>query len=234
METVRNYAPVLHEYLEEMKELSDAEFGRLIRSLLAYSRDGIPIALNGNERFFTVRVMNCEDRFQQAFKTSDETRSAAGKAAAHARWNKNASACDDMRTDANGCDRIRSDAIDAFQTKPNQTKPSNNTGENAPAHKRGEYGWVKLTDAQYEKLLKDLGQEELERCIRYVDESAQNTRNRNGWKDWNLTIRKCSREGWGLKGQQQKPKQYTTAEQYQAPKSVDADQMEEIRRQFGI
>ena len=93
---------------------------------------------------------------------------------------------------------------------------------------------MKLTDAQYEKLLKDLGQEELDRCIRYVDESAQNTRNRNGWKDWNLTIRKCSREGWGLKGQQQKPKQYTTAEQYQAPKSVDADQMEEIRRQFGI
>lgn len=64
-------------------------------------------------------------------------------------------------------------------------------------HKYGEYGWVKLTDAQYAKLLKDLGQEELDRCIRYVDTSAQGNRNKNKWSDWNLIIRRCAREGWG-------------------------------------
>lgn len=66
-------------------------------------------------------------------------------------------------------------------------------------HKYGSYGWVRLTDDQYAKLVKDLGQAEVDRCIAYVDESAQSNGNKNKWKDWNLVIRKCSREGWGRK-----------------------------------
>ena len=65
--------------------------------------------------------------------------------------------------------------------------------------KHGEYGWVRLTDEQYSKLLKELGPAELERCIAYVDESAQSSGNKNKWKDWNLVVRKCHREGWGLR-----------------------------------
>ena len=65
-------------------------------------------------------------------------------------------------------------------------------------HKRGKYGWVRLTDEEMERLTQDLGAEELARCIAYVDESAQATNNRNGWKDWNLVIRKCSRGQWGI------------------------------------
>ena len=91
------------------------------------------------------------------------------------------------------------------------------------AHAHGEYGWVKLTDAQYDKLLQDLGKEELDRCIRYVDESAQKTTNRNGWKDWNLTIRNCSRDKWGLdKKGSSKPKQFVTAAEYVPPKPVSS------------
>ena len=65
-------------------------------------------------------------------------------------------------------------------------------------HKRGKYGWVRLTDEEMERLTQDLGAEELARCIAYVDESAQATNNRNGWKDWNLVIRKCGRGQWGI------------------------------------
>ena len=78
-------------------------------------------------------------------------------------------------------------------------------------HKYGEYGWVQLTDSQYDKLLQELGQAELDRCISYIDESAQSSGNKNRWKDWNLVIRRCHREGWGLRrqsyGQAQAPKQ---------------------------
>lgn len=70
------------------------------------------------------------------------------------------------------------------------------------AHKYGAYGWVKLTDSQYSKLLKELGPAELERCITHVDESAQSTGNKNKWKDWNLVVRRCHRDGWGLHRQQ--------------------------------
>lgn len=66
-------------------------------------------------------------------------------------------------------------------------------------HKHGQYGWVQLSDEEYSSLLCSLGETELNRCITYVDESAQSNGNKNRWKDWNLVIRKCHREGWGLK-----------------------------------
>lgn len=65
-------------------------------------------------------------------------------------------------------------------------------------HKRGEHGYVVLSDEEYAKLTNDLGEAELLRCIAYVDESAKVTGNKNGWKDWNLVIRKCNRMGWGV------------------------------------
>ena len=49
-----------------------------------------------------------------------------------------------------------------------------------------------------DRLTRDLGPDELARCITYVDEAAQTTGNKNKWKDWNLVIRKCSKGRWGL------------------------------------
>lgn len=69
-------------------------------------------------------------------------------------------------------------------------------------HKYGQYGWVRLTDEEYERLQRALGDDELRRCITYVDESAQTTHNRNEWNDWNLVLRKCHRERWGVGRQQ--------------------------------
>ncbi len=62
----------------------------------------------------------------------------------------------------------------------------------------GQYGWVKLTDEQYIRLSNELGEAELKRCIDYVDESAQSTGNKNHWRDWNLVVRRCHRDKWGL------------------------------------
>lgn len=63
----RNYAALFHEYLEEMADLTDAEFGRLARALLVYSRTGEFPALNGNERLFKRRVIMQEDRAQESY-----------------------------------------------------------------------------------------------------------------------------------------------------------------------
>lgn len=81
------------------------------------------------------------------------------------------------------------------------------TGADAPAHsekktversKYGEFGWVRLSDVEHANLTTALGEDELSRCITYVDESAQKTSNKNEWKDWNLVIRNCHRDKWGL------------------------------------
>lgn len=69
----------------------------------------------------------------------------------------------------------------------------------APARQRyGSFGWVRLTENEYKRLVTDFGETEAQRCIAYIDEAAQSTGNKNKWRDWNLVIRKCHREGWGL------------------------------------
>jgi hypothetical protein len=82
----RDYAAVPHEYREEMSDLSDAEFGRLMRFLLDYSRSGTAAALRGNERFCAKRVMAEEDRHRRSYEELAGARAKAGRAGAAARW----------------------------------------------------------------------------------------------------------------------------------------------------
>lgn len=89
---------------------------------------------------------------------------------------------------------------------------------------RGAFGWVRLTDDEYNRLLNDLGEDEVKRCIAYVDESAQTTGNKNKWRDWNLVVRKCSRQGWGLPQGRQGINANT------GPRQMDEDETAAIRR----
>lgn len=118
-------------------------------------------------------------------------------------------------------DTARDTAEDTINKhKPNKTKPNEiieSVSTDAPTptpdpavvsnhktktrHKYGEYGWVQLTDEEYERLLDQYGQQTVDYYIRYIDESAQQTGNKNKWKDWNLTIRKAIRDQWGNYGQ---------------------------------
>lgn len=77
--------------------------------------------------------------------------------------------------------------------------PAEDEHPDAVRRKYGTYGWVRLSDDERDRLLDDLGEAELTRCITYVDESAQSNGNKNKWKDWNLVIRKCSRDRWGIR-----------------------------------
>jgi len=76
--------------------------------------------------------------------------------------------------------------------------------------KHGEYGWVCLTDEELNRLIKDHGKETVDYYIGYIDESAQQTGNKNKWKDWNLTIRKAIRGGWGRPPSNNEPIDGTT------------------------
>lgn len=60
----------------------------------------------------------------------------------------------------------------------------------------GEYGWVKLTPAQYRRLEKLMGFATLQKCIDYVDRSAQTTNNKNRWSDWDVLLRRCYEGKW--------------------------------------
>lgn len=82
---------------------------------------------------------------------------------------------------------------------PAAAQPSS-ASEKTVRKKYGKYHWVKLSEQELEALRQDLGDDEVKRCITYIDELAQANRNKNGWQDWNVVIRKCSRDGWGIRG----------------------------------
>ena len=106
-------------------------------------------------------------------------------------------------------DRLGKDSVGKGSIESTADKPPAPT--KPPRKSHGEFGWVKLTDEEYNRLLNDLGEAEVSRCIAYVDESAQSTGNKNKWKDWNLVLRRCHREGWGL-NQRQPPKKPNSRE----------------------
>lgn len=84
----RNYAALPHEYIEEFKELTYEEIGRLVSALLHYSATGEDIKPEGNERFLWRRVVTQEDRFQESYDEVSNARREAGRKGAQSRWGK--------------------------------------------------------------------------------------------------------------------------------------------------
>ena len=81
----------------------------------------------------------------------------------------------------------------------NILKEENNIKEER--HKYGEYGWIRLTNSQYEKLCKEHSKDYIDFVISKIDEYVQSNGNKNKYKDWNLVVRKAIREKWScLKG----------------------------------
>ena len=182
--------------------LSNEQFGILMRAVLAYRfrgevYTGDDVAIDIAFQFVASQV----DR-------SEETKVNRSKAAS-SRWD--ASECKPMQSDASECKPMQSDTpihSNPIHSNPILSSPEESEAGNPPpppappkpARKSyGRFGWVKLTDEEYNRLSNDLGEAEVKRCIAYVDESAQTTGNKNKWRDWNLVVRKCHREGWGRK-----------------------------------
>lgn len=105
----RTYVALLHEYLEEMEELTDEEFGRLCRGLLRYSATGEVFEPSGNERFFVRHVMAQEDRHQESYERISKARSEAGKKGMASRWG--------ITTD-NKCNQTKTDTKTKTDSSP--------------------------------------------------------------------------------------------------------------------
>ena len=198
---------------QSTRRLTNEQFGVLMRAILAYRfrgeiYDGDDMAVDIAFQFIASQV----DR-------SEETKVNRSKAAS-SRWEKDndTNAYNDVQSDTNAYNDVQSDTpIHSIPIHSIPILSSSNEREagepplpppKPPARKSyGKFGWVKLTDEEYHRLLNDFGEAEVKRCIAYVDESAQTTGNKNKWRDWNLVVRKCHREGWGRKNQNYQPAQ---------------------------
>jgi hypothetical protein len=188
----REYFNAYHSYLDSIDPLSDAERGRLFTACLVYSKTGESPDLRGNERFVFAGMKSQIDRDCERYQEMCET------------YRENA-----MRRQAtanHGKPRQATAHKEMDKEMDTEKEKKRESSADKPRHARGSHGYVKLTDAEYERLIADLGEKELSRVIAYVDESAQISHNKNKWTDWNLVLRKAAREGWGLKSSTGAPK----------------------------
>lgn len=175
-------------------KMTDAQFGVLMRSVFEYRFEGR--AYEGDDLAVDVSfrtVAGQIDRYAEICETNSS----------------NAKGEEDSVTETN---EIQGNTAERSQNRqntppnpipnpypfPNSSKDK--TAEKPPTPVRKEfsrYGWVKLTQEEYDRLVADWGEAEARRCIAYVDESAQSTKNKNKWRDWNLVVRRCHRDGWG-------------------------------------
>lgn len=194
----REYFCAYHSYLKSVEPLNDAECGRLFRSCLEYSMTGAEPELRGNEKFVWPMIQQQIDRDREKYNAFCEKQ----RGNIQKRWDttvyggKSGIPDDTKHTKTKAKEKEKEISANA-DTHP-VVPPTDFAPPDKPEkHKYGEYGWVRLTDAERERLDADLGAEEAQRCIRYIDEAAQSSGNKNKWRDWNLVIRRCSRERWG-------------------------------------
>lgn len=197
------------------KKMTDAQFGELMRAVMAYRWRGE--AYSGDDIAIDIAFQFLSNQVDRG-----EAAKAAKTKAAKDRWDKKPDAepmhsdADRMQNDADECRGVKDDApilsvSSPIQSNPIQSCPKESKADKLPAPTKkatektsfGEFGWVKLTDDEYNRLLNDLGEAEVKRCISYVDESAQTTGNKNKWRDWYLVIKRCHKQGWGLDQRQQ-------------------------------
>ena len=185
----RNYAALKHEYLEEMDILTDEEFGRLCRALLAYSRDGTPIELTGMERAYAKRVMKQEDQFQESYEQACATRRENGKKGGRPKKNQPVNSENQenqpVSEKPNGFEENQMVSEETEKTKSKSKSKSNisssedidvHAQESSPKVQWAEF--VSMTNAEHDKLVSTYGAVDTARMIEILD----NYKGQNGKK----------------------------------------------------
>lgn len=166
-------------FWEAIRELSAKDKTAVICSICAYVFDEEVPALSGTSKAI--------------FSLIKPTLDSSAKKAANGKLGGSKSKANDKQT---AREKEKEDEVEKEGEIENECSPPISPPRPA-RQKHGQYGWVLLTPEEHDRLMQDLGAAELDRCIRYIDEAAQSSGNKNKWKDWNLVIRRCSREGWG-------------------------------------
>lgn len=79
--------PLYHNYLDDLSGYSDAEFGRLMRALLRFSRDGAePEGLRRKELLVWPMLRGNAERAREQYEKLRLQRSLAGMKGAESRW----------------------------------------------------------------------------------------------------------------------------------------------------
>lgn len=103
--------------------------------------------------------------------------------------------------------RIRQEEQKALQCNEDVTKCNDNKEKEKEKNKErnkekkikesyGTYGRVKLTTDEYLRLVNEFGEDFIKNQIDLLDEYVQSNNNKNGYKDFNLVLRRSIRDKW--------------------------------------
>lgn len=183
----REYFCAYHSYRAWMEMLSDAEKGRLFDALLLYSETGEQLSLSGKEAATFPAMKWNIDRDSKSYDETAET-------SRYERIQSNTTVYETYQGKGEIKGELKEKVLSNESTKKNAA--ASTAGEK---EKYGEYGWVRLTPEEYSRMANEFGADTVKKYIQIVDELAQQTGNKNKWKDWNLTVRKAIRNQWGGK-----------------------------------
>ena len=189
-----DYAPLWNRYLEmfEDAELTEQQVGALTLAMLKYQKRGErPTNLDSWCKVLWSVIhqdLKCARLKYDAAVANGKKGGRPRKARAEKTEENQEKGI--TKTESKSESKTMSTSIDTGSA------PAMDAGVCCETQSFGEFGWVKLTDRQYQSLMERLGPEELHRCITYVDEAAQSTNNRTRWKDWYLVVRRCHEKRW--------------------------------------
>lgn len=226
------YFPCYHSYRKKCEKLTDQELGRLFRALMLFSETGEQQELAGRESIAFDFIAEDITRAKEAYEVKCQ-KNAENAAKRHQQSYANASERYQLQADDSETCQNKTKTKEKNKEKEIAIAISESTPARAAKMKYGVYGWVKLTQEEYNKLLSDLGETELIRCITYIDESAQKSGNKNKWKDWNLVIRNCHRDGWGMTKSYTNPNRIYGGTQTGGPTKEDYERMQKLLKEFG-
>lgn len=209
------YLPVWNRYLELFREgaLDNEALGALFRAMMEYQFEGTePEDLSGTAKVYWLFIRKDLDHARQKYEASVNN----GKKGGRKKKKKEPDETQLTLTEGKTITESISESITESKSESESisiTKKEHSTfpsgGENLSGDKKpyGEFGWIMLTEDQYRALEQEMGQQELMRCMTYIDESAQSTNNRNHWTDWYLVLRRCHQQRWHERRSYGNPKQ---------------------------
>lgn len=188
----REYMCLYHSYLETASELTDEEFGRLIRASLEYSRDGTTRPLTGNEKIlyptFRWQIDKDKDYFEDIGKKRKSAGSAGGKSKAKQTVAKEANDSKAKQTVAKGSKTSNANANDNANVN-NIFSSATAEADLAACTKAYEQNIGPIARAAFDDISRQLADLPADLICEAIGEAALN--NKRSWNYVKAILKRC-------------------------------------------
>lgn len=221
------------QFVSLFESVTDEQAGKLIKAMLKYQSMGEASLDDPLMSAIFTMLRDSIDRDNAEYEAVCEKR----RQAARGRW-EDAQESKSMQVHASASKSTFCNANDADKDKDKDTHVPKGTESieraREPRRKHGAYQHVLLTDKEYERLIRDFGEDLTAGGIKAVDEQVQLKGTK--YKDFNLAIRK-----WGIKAAKEssappgKVRQYRNRYNDFPQRNNDYDKIQDdwIRASFG-